>query len=101
LLIMTGSTTSGQPKSIAATASIISAAPSAPVFTARGGSVLNGDERDGAGSVDAELVEGLQVRLDTRASAGVGAGDRQRDGDHWHLPKYRKDTSKGISSFRR
>jgi hypothetical protein len=46
-------------------------------------------------------VEGLQVRLDTRASARVGAGDRQRDGDHWHLPKYRKDTSKGISSFRR
>ena len=44
--------------------------------------VLRRDRGDGAGSVDAERGEGLEVGLDARAAAGIGAGDRQRDRDH-------------------
>ena len=42
--------------------------------------ILGGEAGDGAGAVDAEGGEDLQVRLDAGAAAAVGAGDGQGDG---------------------
>ncbi len=44
--------------------------------------VLRRDERERAGAVDAEAVEGLEVGLDAGAAARVRAGDGERDGGH-------------------
>ena len=109
LLTITGSTTSGKAKSAAAraTASTISAEPSAPVFAAPGGmssstaascsstscgrhhlhardahGVLHGEQRDHRFAIDAELMEGLEVGLNARAAARVASGDREGDGRH-------------------
>ncbi len=41
--------------------------------------ILGGEAGDGAGAVDAERSEGLQVRLDARAAAAVRAGDGERN----------------------
>src|SRR5680860_1619691 len=42
--------------------------------------VLRGECGDGAGAVDAERGDGLEVGLDAGAAAGVGNGDGERDG---------------------
>ena len=41
--------------------------------------VLRGDRGDHAGPEHAELMEGLQVRLDARPASRIGAGDGERD----------------------
>ncbi len=41
--------------------------------------VLRGDRRDDAGAEDAELMEGLEIGLDSRAAAGIGPRDREGD----------------------
>ena len=91
---------------IAATAATTSAVPSIPVFSAstpmslttlsncvrdEGGrqrldalhadSVLRRHRRQDAHAVDAEGGKRLQIRLDARAAAGIGAGDGQRAGE--------------------
>src|SRR5690606_27886600 len=42
--------------------------------------VLGGERRDDAGGVGAERREGLDVGLDARSSAGIGAGDGEHVG---------------------
>ena len=105
MLIMTGSTTRGNVNLSAssATAATIAALPRAPVLAAAGGCppgppgsaphqirrqalharhparVLDRHQSDNRLPVDAELMEGLEVRLDARASTGVRTGDGQRN----------------------
>ena len=42
--------------------------------------ILRGEAGDGAGAVDAERGEGLQIRLHARAAAAVGTGDGEGEG---------------------
>ena len=49
------------------------------VHGAHADGVLGGDRHDHRGSVDPELMEGLEVRLDAGATAGIGAGNGERD----------------------
>ena len=44
--------------------------------------ILNRQQRHGRHSVHAHLLKRFQVRLQTRAAAGVGTGDRQSSGVH-------------------
>ncbi len=78
--------------------------PSAPVFAAAGGisandganlighqigreifdpldaaRVLHGDQRDHGLPIDAELMKGLEIGLDSRSAARVRSGNRQRN----------------------
>jgi hypothetical protein len=51
--------------------------------------ILRGYRGDGAGAEDGERREGLEVRLDCRASAGIRTCDGERDSGHcaWSLPR--------------
>ena len=51
--------------------------------------ILRGYRGDGAGAEDGERCEGLEVRLDSRASAGIRACDGERNSGHgaWSLPR--------------
>src|SRR5260370_25617547 len=44
--------------------------------------ILRGYRGDGTGAEDGERGEGLEVRLDSRASAGIRACDGERNSDH-------------------
>ena len=57
--------------------------------------VLRRDERERAGSIDLEALEGLEIGLDPRTPARVGARDGQRD-PHRHAD--RQAASKNASS---
>jgi hypothetical protein len=52
--------------------------------------VLRGYRGDGAGAEDGERGEGLEIRLDSRASAGIRAGDGERNSDHGAWKAYHK-----------
>jgi hypothetical protein len=47
--------------------------------------VLNSDESERRGSVDAQLMEGFQIGLNTGAAAGVRTGDGKSDGEYGWL----------------
>src|SRR5438876_1143897 len=57
--------------------------------TAHAQRILRGYRGDGAGAEDGERCEGLEVRLDSRASAGIGTCDGERNSGHgaWRLPR--------------
>ena len=48
----------------------------------RSAGVLHGEQREDAGAIDAKLMEGLEVGLDTGAAAGIRTRDAQRDRRH-------------------
>ena len=62
------------------------------------GGVLDGDEGDYGFAVDAELVKGFEVGLDSGAAAGVGAGNGQGYGSH--LPTLPRASRKSQSTRR-
>jgi len=52
--------------------------------------ILRGYRGDGAGAEDGERGEGLEVRLDSRTSAGIRAGDGERNSGHGAWKAYHK-----------